>query len=152
MENAAAPQTLSEFMTQDHRSCDASLTDVENAVSAERWADAASAFTCFHDALVAHLAREEEVLFPALEMAMGGPMGPTQVMRMEHRQMHQLVSALEASIGARDRAAFLSASDTLLVLIQQHNMKEERILYPMLDRALGGRTGALLDELRARRR
>jgi iron-sulfur cluster repair protein YtfE (RIC family) len=32
----------------------------------------------------------------------------------------------------------LDHGDTLLMLIQQHNLKEEGMLYPMAERALGG--------------
>lgn len=51
-------------------------------------------------------------------------MGPTQVMRMER------------AIKERDKKTFLSLRDTFMVLIGQHNMKEEQILYPICDQHL----------------
>jgi DUF438 domain-containing protein len=96
-----------------------------------------------------HFAREEELLFPAFEAATGHTMGPTRVMRMEHDQMRGLfVSAAEA-LAAHDARRFLGVSESLMVLVQQHNMKEEQILYPMCDEVLPD-AAALTDELRAR--
>ena len=78
---------------------------------------------------------EEQVLFAAYE-ALAGASGPSQVMRREHEQMRALFSDLTRALERRDDAEFLGLSETLLVLTQQHNMKEEQMLYPMCDRLL----------------
>ncbi len=70
-------------------------------------------------------------------------MGPTQVMRSEHEQMRELFQAMADAVTARDRDNYLGESETLLMMMQQHNLKEEQILYPMADQALAGE----LDEL-----
>ena len=62
--------------------------------------------------------------------------GPTAVMRMEHEQMRSLLSQLTEAVSRQDGPRFLGLSETLMVLMQQHNMKEEQMLYPMCDRAL----------------
>jgi len=63
-------------------------------------------------------------------------MGPTQVMRHEHAQARDLIEKLERAIENKDKETFLSAGESLMILIQQHNMKEEQILYPMSDQHL----------------
>jgi hemerythrin-like domain-containing protein len=63
--------------------------------------------------------------------------GPTEVMRGEHRQMRDLLAQMKDALTSRDADAFSGAAETLLILMQQHNMKEENILYPMCDNALG---------------
>jgi hemerythrin-like domain-containing protein len=63
--------------------------------------------------------------------------GPTEVMRGEHRQMRDLLGQMKGALASKDSDAFGGAADTLLILMQQHNMKEENILYPMCDNALG---------------
>jgi hemerythrin-like domain-containing protein len=63
--------------------------------------------------------------------------GPTEVMRGEHRQMRDLLAQMEGALAVRDSDTFGGAAETLLILMQQHNMKEENILYPMCDNALG---------------
>ena len=51
--------------------------------------------------------------------------GPTQVMRMEHQQMRALVQDLDNALTAKDKDNYLGLSETLMVMMQQHNMKEE---------------------------
>jgi len=128
--------TISHFMEGDHRRCDELFAAVENLVAAGEWQAAASAYEQFHTAMEHHLAMEEQELFPAFEQASGSTMGPTQVMRMEHRQMRDLFAAMRSGIEHKDADEYLGAGETLLILMQQHNMKEEHILYPMAERAL----------------
>ena len=79
---------------------------------------------------------EERVLFPQIERASGHSGGPTQVMRMEHEQMRGLFDNLAELIQNESRDEFLGGAETLLILMQQHNMKEEQIVYPMADQLL----------------
>jgi hemerythrin-like domain-containing protein len=58
--------------------------------------------------------------------------------------MRELVDRMQAAVDAGSADEYLGAADTLMVLIQQHNMKEEGILYPMCDQVLAGQW----DELR----
>ncbi len=48
-----------------------------------------------------------------------------------------------------DGPRFLDLSETLMVLIQQHNMKEEQILYPMADNAIPD-SASLVERMQAR--
>ena len=70
------------------------------------------------------------------------------MMRHEHEQMRALLSQLAAACAARDGEAYAGTAETLLMLMQQHNMKEENILYPMCDRALGTEAEAVGAKLR----
>ncbi|MCU7940892.1 MAG: hypothetical protein KZQ64_14615 [gamma proteobacterium symbiont of Bathyaustriella thionipta] len=36
----------------------------------------------------------------------------------------------------KEKEQFLALTETLMVTMQQHNMKEEQILYPMIDQSL----------------
>ena len=45
--------------------------------------------------------------------------------------MRALVADLLSALSAEDKDSYISASETLMVLMQQHNMKEEMMLYPM---------------------
>jgi len=129
--------SIVDFMTQDHRHCDDSYAAVEKKVAAGQWDEAGQSWTDFRDALETHLNREEGVLFPAFEAKTGNTQGPTAVMRMEHEQMRSLVAEMDEAIIARNAEAFLGLAETLMILTQQHNMKEEQILYPMSDQVLG---------------
>ena len=129
--------SILDFMTQDHRHCDDSFAAAEEKVTAGRWDEAGQIWTIFHNALETHLNREEGCLFPAFETQTGNTQGPTAMMRMEHEQMRSLVAEMDEAITARNADSFLGLAETLMILTQQHNMKEEQILYPMIDQVLG---------------
>jgi hemerythrin-like domain-containing protein len=71
------------------------------------------------------------------------------MMRIEHADMRELLEQLRAALGAADAAEFLGLADTLNVLIQQHNLKEEQVLYALLDEALPAAADELLAALDA---
>lgn len=135
-------------MGTDHRRCDGLFADAEGHVGAGRWADAAMAFRGFVAELERHFTMEEEVAFPAFEQQTGMTEGPTTVMRMEHTQMRQAAREMSDALDAQDADTFLGLSDTFMLLMQQHNMKEEQILYPMIDRTFGTAVDDLITRMR----
>ncbi len=138
-----------EYFTHDHRACDAVWAEVEAAVESGDTATALAAWTRFHTSLEHHFQMEEQVLFPALESAGLPPMGPTRMMRLEHEQMRGLVRHMNSLAEAGDAESLADEGDTLLMLIQQHNAKEEGILYPMADRLLFPQWAALQAQIAA---
>ncbi len=142
-------ETISSYMESEHQACDDFFVDSEQAVSEQKWEQAQKGFSTFQRAILHHFAMEEEVLFPAVEEIVGSSMGPTQVMRMEHEQMRGLFSEMEQALVATDADTFLGAAETLLVLMQQHNAKEEQIVYPMSDQLLASRLADVLSRMQA---
>ena len=132
-----------EVLPDHHRHCDDLFVAAENAVHGKDWALAEREFAHFLDQMTAHFVAEEDTLFPAFEQATGSSGGPTQMMRYEHDQMRTLLKQLDAACKSKDRDAYSGVGETLLTLMQQHNMKEERILYPMCDNALGAEADAM---------
>lgn len=128
---------IAHFMTDEHRECDRLFAEAEAAVAAGEWDEAAARFGRFADLTLLHLRREEEVLFPEFETQTGMTDGPTVVMRMEHDQMRTLIDTMRQALADRDADAFLGDAETFMILTQQHDMKEEQVLYPMSDQALG---------------
>ncbi len=124
--------SIPDYMTNKHRECDDIFSVAESKVADGNWPLAAEKWLAFKEELLTHLAQEEETLFPAFEQATGMTGGPTQVMRMEHQQMRSLLSDLDDAMTAKDKDAYLGLSETLMVMMQQHNMKEEMMLYPMM--------------------
>jgi hemerythrin-like domain-containing protein len=127
----------SRVLPDHHRHCDDLFVAAEDAAGRSDWTAAAPAFLRFRDQMNAHFAAEESLLFPAFEAATGMSGGPTEMMRYEHEQMRALLAQLEAACAACDGETYGGVAETLLMLMQQHNMKEENILYPMCDQALG---------------
>ena len=128
--------TISEFMQHNHRQCDELYAAAEEAVANEDWEAATAGWQAFTTELNTHITeREEGQLFPALEAA-NGPPGPIAVMRGEHEQMRALVVQMNEALAAQDQPQFLGLGETLMMLTQQHNMKEENILYPIMDQCI----------------
>ena len=116
----------------------------EAAAGSGDWATAASEFDAFHKAMARHFEMEENVLFSAFEDRTGMTSGPTMVMREEHEQMRGVLAALGEAVGAQDVDEYLGQAETLNVLMQQHNIKEEQVLYRMMDEHLAAEADALL--------
>ncbi len=128
--------SMTDPLFRHHKHCDEIFARAEEAVSEGAWVDAEEAFTSLRTELETHFKSEEDLLFPAFEQRTGMTSGPTQVMRVEHGQMRELLDEMQRGLGARDAEIFAGAAEILLVLMQQHNMKEENILYPMCDDAI----------------
>jgi hemerythrin-like domain-containing protein len=141
--------TIAAFLGDDHRACDEIFAAAEAAAPQQQWDAAQSAFARFAAAMAHHFAMEEDVLFPAFEDKTGMRSGPTQVMRMEHEQMRTLMGDMNNALAARDAGRFLGLSETLNMLMQQHNIKEENMLYPMSDRVLGTAADATVKAMQA---
>lgn len=88
-------------------------------------------------------------MFPAFEARTGMRQGPTAVMRSEHLQMTGLFKQMSEAIARKDTNAYLGDADTLLIIMQQHNVKEEQMLYQMADQALVSNLDELLERMRA---
>ena len=63
--------TIGNYLERDHQSCDARYAKAEALVNQAEWDAAGNEFAIFRRQLEGHLAMEEQVMFPALEQAMG---------------------------------------------------------------------------------
>lgn len=140
--------TITETLSDKHAHCDALFAEVEAQVANAQWDLATAGFTGFINAMEQHFATEEQILFPTFEEQTGHTAGPTQVMRFEHEQMRQLFKEMQDSVVQQDSNQYLGLSETLLMLMRQHNAKEEQILYPMTDQVLGTEAPIILERMR----
>jgi len=140
--------TIAGSMSTDHRTCDLTFALAEQAALDNNWNDAETAFDTFRQNIQRHFRMEEEVLFPALLDA-GGPAGPVQVMHMEHAQMNELIELMATAVANRNTQGYGGLSETLLIVMQQHNLKEEQILYPIADRILAAELETLFSRMQA---
>ena len=140
--------TIRSFMTEDHRHCDDLFAEAEKALSeGGSQGGAQQAFGVFQNALLAHFASEERIIFPAIEARTGMSQGPTEVMRLEHAQMRALLDEAGAMLASGQCDDCLGQFESLLIMMQQHNMKEENILYPMCDQHLSDELPDVLEDL-----
>jgi len=141
--------TIVDFLGGDHRACDDLFASAEVAVAQKNWDSARSLFERFQTAMAHHLTMEEDVLFPAFEARTGMRTGPTEVMRMEHAQMRGLLQEMAGAVTNADESRYLGLSETLNMLMQQHNLKEENMLYPMSDQVLGDERDSVIRAMQA---
>jgi iron-sulfur cluster repair protein YtfE (RIC family) len=127
--------SVSECLTADHARLDMLFTDTRHLVDAGEWLPARAAFEPFAQGLAHHIAVEEERLFPLFEARLRTT-GPTTVMRLEHRSIVHLLARARAALESSDGTAFGDAAAELERILDAHNQKEERVLYPRMDAAL----------------
>ncbi|MDQ5908143.1 MAG: hypothetical protein QG599_234 [Pseudomonadota bacterium] len=128
--------TVLDYLSAEHRQCDEAFAIAEEAAHTSDLAGCRTHFQQFQAAMERHFQKEEQVLFPTFEEATGNAMGPTRVMRLEHQQMRGTLAGMASALADGDLESYLGDGETLLILMQQHNIKEEQMLYPMSDRFL----------------
>jgi len=138
--------SISEALTEHHRLCDALFESASEAADAGDWPALRARLTDLTDALARHFAFEEDALFPAFEAATGMSEGPTAVMRLEHSHMRNLLQGLAAAAPEHDPDGCRAELDNLFVMLQQHNAKEEGMLYPACEQLPAERRDALAEE------
>lgn len=126
-------ESVAEALEREHQEVDAGIEAFAAGVAprAERLAVLVRAVTT----LRRHIYVEEEFLFPALCDV--GFEGPVHVMQGEHGQVWQVLDMLEE--GQRGGAAdeqLIRLCHRLAADLQQHNLKEEHVLYPRIDDVL----------------
>ncbi len=127
--------TIKEFLTADHGRCDDIFAQMEELAS-KSLSEAKEICQNFQEEQERHFQMEERVMFLEFENKTGMTQGPTAMMRQEHTQMRHLMSQMLEAIDSNNKDKFFGLSETLMILLQQHNMKEEQMLYPMAEQHL----------------
>lgn len=135
------PADITHAYAADHHRCDRLLAEAEGVAAGRDWTRIGVAAAALIAAMNRHFELEEESLFPALAQVFVVASNPIEVMRSEHAQMRGLLADLGESVANSDMDDYLGILETLHFVVQQHNYKEESVLYPMADGALRGRTG-----------
>ena len=137
---------LTECLQTDHRRLDAILAECKALASAGGFAAAADRFATFADGLSRHIDAEEDVLFPRPGRSMRRTRGPRPRDALGARADPRAARPHLAALRASDPPGSHGASPRGRP--EAHNMKEERVLYPMADEAAGEAPDA--DQLQAR--
>lgn len=137
-----------EFMRDDHRACDHHYAEAESALMAKETDKAKAAFERFAASTLHHFDMEEKQLFLAFEKRTGMMGGPTQMMRYEHQQLRSQLESMRLALEENRIEDFFGIGESMMIMLQQHNMKEEQMLYPMIDRALGTDAETMIQTLK----
>jgi iron-sulfur cluster repair protein YtfE (RIC family) len=127
--------TISTYYEADHDRLDGLFKDFQRHKNSDPSASAAL-LQEFSDKLRRHIAWEEEILFAMFEQrngVHGG--GPTHVMRREHQDILKHLDAIVEKMLAGDPESGYD-EQMLLNILAVHNLKEEQVLYPWIDRLL----------------
>lgn len=133
----ATARSVTDYLESDHRRLDALFADVERNLAAGTIADSLAAFRSFEAGLDAHIQREDRVLFPAFEELTGFIQGPTRVLRAEHLELRRLMEEIGDALADGRAIDVERYAEEFKWTLAQHNQKEEGILYPEADEALG---------------
>ena len=68
---------------------------------------------------------------------------------MEHVYIRGINHHLYESINKKNTVSFFDHSDTLQLILQQHNLKEEDTWYAMIDRALNSTKNEVIHAMKA---
>lgn len=139
--------SISNFLTRDHQRCDTLYAKAENAANEEDLPAMTHFCQRFLVSMAHHFRMEEEVFFPTFEDKTGMRQGPTMIMRSEHEQMRNLMQQMRQAVEQGNADLLLKVGSTLVFVMQQHNVKEEQMLYPMADAHLGSDVELLLKKM-----
>jgi len=129
-----------EYLRADHSRLHQIMARCRDQASRGEMTTAAGTFDQFREGLARHIAIEEEIVFPAFESATGfdRERGPTAAMLAEHRVVLDFMNRLD-SVFTQDEpsaAKFESLAGLLVEFLEDHNRKEEQVIYPGTDRAV----------------
>lgn len=142
------PTGLEDMLEEDHRRCDDLFAAAESAAQQGDQQATERLFRRLEVGMERHFTIEEEGFFQEVEQRMGFMGGgPVAVMRDEHKQMRGMLRRLAGALADGNLEDFLAATETMLYLMEQHNMKEEQMLYPMAEDAFGAEMDELLQRL-----
>ncbi len=130
-------RAVNEALSWDHNRLDALEARAFAARAKGDLDEARAIYAVFAYGLRRHIRFEEEILFPEFETQAGfsPEVGPTAVMRDEHREILRCLDRIEAGIS--DPIANVDAPRRALhAVLGSHNLKEENIVYPLTDQAL----------------
>ena len=126
--------SIADYFEKDHDRLDQLYRDYMQ-LKHTHFADAREKFITFKQGLERHIRWEEEILFPIFQRKTGIIEGPVAVMEDEHRQILNILEHINLKIENNDSSSNRFEHD-LMVIMGHHNVKEENVLYPVLDHLL----------------
>jgi iron-sulfur cluster repair protein YtfE (RIC family) len=120
-----------DWLAHNHSEFESFLYNFTDAVEQEAWVAASELFKQLIAALKAHMAMEEEVLYPAYESYQDLPQEPIIMLRAEHDNIVALLRDMAKVIVNRDSEHALRSVQPLERALISHHEKEEDIFLPL---------------------
>ncbi|SDB83669.1 Hemerythrin HHE cation binding domain-containing protein [Raineyella antarctica] len=135
-------QTVGAILEAEHRSIDEDIVRFGNGEMPDE------AFRASMDLLRRHIYVEEAMMFPQLREA--GLVMPIMVMEREHGEIWSVLDALQTAITDGSAGADVTGDlEALTTLLENHNAKEEPIVYPVANRALSSYDATVIKDFLA---
>jgi iron-sulfur cluster repair protein YtfE (RIC family) len=128
--------TITTFLKKDRQLCDHLLDIADHAVKRRFWRKAGPAIDRFAAAVDQHMAMEEDILFAALAQYTSEANKPIADLLAEHQRLRRLTICAASAVRRRSAADFRQVAAALRGMMDEHCMKEERILLAMADSLL----------------
>jgi len=134
-------RTIADFLGSDHQRLRETWAAGRQGVAECNLNRLREAFSEFSLGLSSHIRMEEEILFPAIEARTGmRDAGPTAVMRAEHARFREILARLAKALEAESCDVIIGMLEAEPAkpeeLFDSHDLREERVLYPMADRLI----------------
>ena len=143
-EAASRPDPF-QVLTAEHALLRLQLGRAREAARADGPADRARReVAALADGFRIHQRREDLVVCPLCDRLFGGPDGVASVLRRDHEGIRAALAAVLEGPGSPAPVS-VSRLDALGRLLEDHFVKEERILFPLMTAYLPGRETADLD-------
>jgi regulator of cell morphogenesis and NO signaling len=126
--------SIADYFENDHDRLDQLYRDYLE-LKHIHFANAREKFISFKHGLERHIKWEEEILFPLFQRKTGIAEGPVAVMEDEHQQILNLLEHIKLRLQNNDFSSNRFEHDLMLIL-GHHNVKEENVIYPVLDHLL----------------
>ncbi|RAX51804.1 hypothetical protein CCY99_08365 [Helicobacter sp. 16-1353] len=139
---------IREYMINEHRECDEILSQLEDAVISGDWGNVGAKFNEFRDECERHFLEEEQVMFVEFEAKIGIADGPTKVMTMEHNMVRETLKEMQTALESSNKDRMLGLIESVMLILQQHNMKEEQMLYNMVQMHLSDKNDEIINRMK----
>ncbi len=135
-----APHThfhnITEYLAWDHDGQEDELFETRDAIDRSDLITALARFETYQRKLIRHMRLEETILFPLIESLAPAISTAVTEMRHEHGHVRQALLAMRRALLAGALDTFRQASEDLELVLLAHEAREERFVYPVLDRCL----------------
>ncbi len=140
---------LSAFFEQDHRDCDARWADVEELLDTAGYRSGTAGLAEIRNRVCGGTWRwkRKSCSRPLNRLPAWVAAGRPRSCAWSIKQMRGLLDQIGAAMESGDAEQAMDIGDTLLMLVQQHNIKEEGMLYPMAENVLAGSWPKLVELL-----
>jgi iron-sulfur cluster repair protein YtfE (RIC family) len=129
-------RSVTDYLRVTHDAQEDLLMEIRDALDVGRFEAAEERYLAYEASLHRHLRLEESMLFARIEAISSAMAREVARLRQEHDEIRKALTAMHRAVMHRDSAAFTRAYDALGSVLPGHELREERVVYPALDRAM----------------